>query len=266
MKWLSIVLAILGVALVCFFVSQHPGVFAAVVSVGVGGLFAIIGVHLLQVVASGHAWWLVQSTSTPVNRWPCYWLRLIREGINNLLPITQVGGEVVAVRLLVKRGVAVELAGAAILFDLALEVSSQIFFAILALGLLYQFFAVPTELRSLAIMVIAAGLALSIGVFTLSRTLPSRLMVRLRHILCPWAGKIGLHLETLYNALAITGRHGKNLAGGFLFHLASWLGGTLEVYLILNLIGVPASLLESLIIESLGSHNQPTVNAVRFLS
>ena len=146
MRWFSIVLTVIGVALIYFLVRQHTGVFSALVSLGAGGLFVVVLIHLFQVVLSGHAWWLVQSATAPLGRWPCYWLRLVREGINNLVPVTQVGGEVVAVRILFKRAVRIELAGAAIIFDIALEFLSQIVFTILALVLFYQFFEVPDEL------------------------------------------------------------------------------------------------------------------------
>ena len=65
-------------------------------------------------------------------------LRLVREGVNNLLPVAQIGGPVVAARLLQRRGMALPEAIAATIADLTLEVITQILFTLLGLALLLE--------------------------------------------------------------------------------------------------------------------------------
>ena len=61
-------------------------------------------------------------------------LRLVREGINVLLPVASVGGDVVGGRLLTFWGVAGPLAAASILADMLFQVGTQALFALLGAG------------------------------------------------------------------------------------------------------------------------------------
>jgi hypothetical protein len=62
----------------------------------------------------------------------------IREAINRLLPVANVGGEVVGARLLVLRGISYPAAVGSILVETALNILSQILFLILGLACLFH--------------------------------------------------------------------------------------------------------------------------------
>ena len=63
-------------------------------------------------------------------------LRWIREGVNNLLPVAQIGGEFVVSRLLQRRGMQLAAAIAGTVADLTMEMVTQIAFTLLGLALL----------------------------------------------------------------------------------------------------------------------------------
>ena len=93
--------------------------------------------HLLQVVASAAAW---RDIAGPMPRRPALGfycvLRWVREAVNNLLPVAQIGGEFVAARLLQRRAVPLAPAIAGTVADLTTEMVTQILFTLLGLGLL----------------------------------------------------------------------------------------------------------------------------------
>lgn len=73
-------------------------------------------------------------------RWPSwiFALRCAREGINNLLPVAQVGGEVITTRLMARReNMGIKRAAAATICDLTIELLSQVTFTLIGLGVLF---------------------------------------------------------------------------------------------------------------------------------
>src|SRR5580698_1977013 len=85
------------------------------------GLALLIAFHLVQVVCSALGWRadVPKTHALPVPHIFAL-LRWIREGINNLLPFAQIGGEVVGTRLLARHGVAVADAAGSTIVDLSL--------------------------------------------------------------------------------------------------------------------------------------------------
>jgi putative membrane protein len=180
-------------------------------------------------------------------------LRWVREAVNNLLPVAQIGGEFVGARLLQRGGVPLGVAGASVTVDLTMEMTSQIVFTLLGLALLVQGLHEPrvvlwtvAGIGSAAAIIVAFIGAQRFGMFHLIE----RGLIKLAERGPAWAalGDIaGLHrsIEALY---ASPGR----LARAFCHHFISWLLGGLEVMLALHLVGVSIDWREGLIIESLG--------------
>ena len=216
------------------------------------GIVAVIAFHPLQMVFSALAWRsLVPTHPTPrlvavgIARW-------IREAVNNLLPVAQIGGEFVGARLLRQSGVPLAAGGASVTVDLTMEMMSQIGFTLLGLALL-----VPSLHEPRIVPWAIGGTALAGGVVILfiaaQRSgffhLVERGLVRLA-VRAGWSslGEItGLHsaIVALYAAPARLGR-------AFGYHLLSWLLGGLEVMLALHFVGVAVDFREGLIIESVG--------------
>lgn len=182
------------------------------------------------------------------------WMRWIRDGVNRLLPVAQVGGDLVGARLLMQWGVPGAVAGASIVVDITLALVAQLLFTGLGLALLLVF----AEARAVfwgALAALAAGTALIAGfVFAQHRGL--------FHTLLRWiAGMAGggerwieamggaRRLDAAVRAL-YTDRD--RTIRSTAWRLAAWIAGAGEVWLAMHFIGHPVTAGEALLIESLG--------------
>ena len=217
------------------------------------GVLAVIAFHSLQVLFSALAWQALVPPPPRSRIVAFIGLRWIREAVNNLLPVAQIGGEFVGARLLRRGGVPLGVAGASVTVDLTMEMMSQIVFTLLGLALLVPGLHEPqvvlwtiTGIGLAAAVVVAFIGAQRFGIFHLIE----RGLLKLAERGSAWAalGDIaGLHrsIEALYASPARLARAGSH-------HFISWLLGGLEVMLALHLVGVSADWREGLIIESLG--------------
>ncbi|HWG80761.1 MAG TPA: flippase-like domain-containing protein [Stellaceae bacterium] len=217
------------------------------------GVLAVIAFHPLQIVFSALAWQALVPPPPRLRAISFIGLRWIREAVNNLLPVAQIGGEFVGARLLRRRGVPLGVAGASVTVDLTMEMMSQLVFTLLGLALLVPGLHEPQVVFwtiigiSLASAIVAVFIgAQRFGMFQLIE----RGLIKLAERGSAWAalGDIaGLHraIEGLYASpvrLALACGH----------HFISWLLGGLEVMLALHLVGVSVDWRQGLIIESLG--------------
>jgi putative membrane protein len=197
---------------------------------------------------------LIRSRARPRFR-RLLWLRWIGEAVNSLLPIAQVGGDLVRARLLaVKTGRAV--AGAAMVADLAIGVTTQAVFGIAGLAALAATRAVPGLGRRVALALVLALVAVG-ALVALLRGRPLRLLLsRLRDP--RWLGgarwrALAGGAEALDAALAEVARRPGALALAAALHLAGWVSHAGETWLGLALAGTPVSFTVALAIEALSS-------------
>jgi len=217
------------------------------------GIGFVVLLHLPQVLFSSQGWRAVVSSARLPSRAVFFGLRLIREAVNGLLPVAQIGGDLVAARLLALGGVPLSMAGASVTVDRTLELLTQVAFTILGVGLLIASPEGTGLPRSVTVATIAV-----LGVLALIFLLAQRFGVfRLLE-----ASLLRLARKRNWTALeAIAGLHQSIVAlyksprrlllgGGF--HFTSWLLGGLEVLVGLQVLGVTVGFREALIIESLG--------------
>ena len=99
------------------------------------GLTIAIAFHGLQIIFSAAAWRIVTGHTNSLPSVGTFMvMRWIREAVNNLLAVVQIGGEVVVALLLRRRPVVTAIAG--ITVDLTLEIVTQICFYRFCLSLL----------------------------------------------------------------------------------------------------------------------------------
>jgi len=225
------------------------------------GVLLVIAFHPLQMIYSALGWRVLLPVERPPRLSTLLGVRWIREAVNNLLPVAQIGGEFVGARLLRRVGVPLAAGGASAAVDLTMEMVSQIIFTLLGLALLipglHETRILPWMIGAIALAAVVVSLFIVAQRFGLFH-LVERALVRLVERGSLWSslGEIGgLHraIVVLYAAPARLG-----LACGY--HLISWLLGGLEVMLALYLVGVSVDFREGLIIESLGQ----AVRAVGF--
>ena len=247
----------------------------------------LVALHLGQLLLSATAWrGLLPSRSLPASLLPAsllpasllpahpsvhssagpgarpslalFWrLRVVREGIDSLLPVAQVGGEIVAARLLARLGVSAPLAGASIVVDVTLELLTQVGFlaaGLLALATLPG--GSPAQQAGAAGWTATAWLLPAVGGMAALLVLAQRFGARRGLELV--ARAVSRHVPGLGDLAGLQGearaiyRRGPALRRGAALHGLAWLLGTAETWAVLHALGLGASPAQALVVESLG--------------
>lgn len=217
------------------------------------GILAVVALRLPQILFSAVGWApLIAHPARP--GWAALFrMRWIRDAVNALLPVAQLGGEFVRAQLLVWRGVDTAGAGASVAVDLATEMAALVAFAALGLAALAL---VPHEGEAaLGWLVFAAALcaAMAAGFVAAQRWGLFRLLDRMLPRLTrnPVRAASGGGAPGLHDAVVRLHREPGRLWASGAAHLASWLFGALETWAALHVLGVEAGLAEALVVESL---------------
>ena len=248
--FLALLAAAIGTAITVALIALYgaAGIGAAISGAG-WGLLLLIPIHLVQTAFSALGW---RALLPPLPYPTLFRLRWIREAVNGLLPVAQIGGDVVRARLLNAQGVPLPVAGASVTVDLTVEITSQIIFTLLGLGLLIRH---PEDIATVRWLtgatVAAAGV---VFLFLLTQRLGGFHLVE--RLLVAGSGcsnwKALGDVNGLHAAIAALYCQPAALALSFLHHLIAWLLGGAEVMVALALVGVPVGLADALVIESLG--------------
>ena len=254
LRWIGILATIAGVAIAAWLLASAgwPQIWTLLSTAG-WGIAAVIAFHAIQILFSALAW---QSIAGPLAPQPTLMsfvaLRWVREGVNNLLPVAQIGGEVVAARLLRRRGVNLADAVAGSVGDLTMEMLTQIAFTLLGIALLLLLVGesgVGAYLASgVALAALGAAGFLAAQWFGLA-SLIERGVMRLSNSF-GWT-PLG-EIAGLDAAIRATYRRHRRVAAAALHHSISWLLGGIEVCLALHILGAHVSFAEGLVIEALG--------------
>jgi putative membrane protein len=212
---------------------------------------ATLLLHLLQLYLSAIAWRISVGMRRP--RMIVYFrLRWIREAVNSLLPVAQMGGNLVGIRMLSHRGIPGALAGAGTTLDLTIEALTQFLWTMIGIGTLAAISSdqswrpwVEGGMITMGIGLIGFVAAQRAGMLRMIEALAGRLQ-RVFPSLSMESVR-GLHAELMRlqaNRAA--------LAKASSIHLLAWVLGTFEVWLVLTTIGLQITPTEALVIESLG--------------
>lgn len=207
-------------------------------------------VHLPQILMTAVAWRaLVPRDAGRPSLGVMAALRWFREAANTLLPAGALVGLALTARLLARRGVSAEVAGATATVDLTVEAVSQAVFTVVGVGLLLAGTAEPALAGAAAagLGVAAAG---AFGLVLAQRNLGplERLLERLSR---RWPALKPEWIRELQGAVLRLHTDRRALAASFLWHGAAWAIGAVEIMAVLDLLGHPVSLAEALVIESL---------------
>jgi putative membrane protein len=244
-----------GLALAAWLLSSFGfvRVLNLVADAGWPGLLAVAAVHVPQVVCSAAAWRAIAGPTVPQPGLRDFvMLRWIREAVNNLLPVGQIGGDFVSARLLRRRGVKLTSAIAGAVGDVTVEVVTQIGFTLLGLLLLLVTVGdggiAGYVIGGLAIATAIAAALLAAQWFGSVRLIEAGLLRLGRAVGWHAAGDVtGLH-----DALIALYRSPRRVWRAAAWHSLSWLLGGVEVCLALHVLGHDVSLSAGLVIESLG--------------
>ena len=252
MGWGQIVALVVGAAALVWMLAL-VGVAGVLHAMALGGpaLPAAIAIHAGQLVLAGLAWRATLGEER-LSRSFMARVRWIREGVNTLLPMAHIGGQVVGVRLLVQAGAAPVRAVVGTILDLTLEAAAQLLVVMAAAGLLLAqreagrdwLVWAGTGLAVLGLTVAALAVALRMGALRAVEAALARAAAR-------WPGAAGWSMQGLHATLMQRQADRPAMLRALLLSTASWTLGTLEVWVILRALGVEPGLGGCFVIESL---------------
>ncbi len=207
-----------------------------------------LALHAGQLFLSSVAWRDLCG-GTPPGHATWWRIRWVRESVNSMLPVAQIGGSLAGIRLLAARGTGQARAAAGTVLDLTTEAGTQALFTLTGIVLLAE--ASPdrrlmpwllggTAMLCAGILGFVAAQRLGLlrlieaGATRLSRHLPS------------------LDLHGMQAMFTERGRDAGSLARACALHLIAWLLGVGETALVLAAMGHLPSAVAALCIESLG--------------
>lgn len=247
----SIAAAVAGliIATVVIGYNNLGGVLSAMRPIGVGGFLVVIAVQVGLFAPLGLAWWVV--APSPRGAAPAFmWGRLMREAASDVLPFSQLGGIVIAVRCAVLGGVAIAAAFGSCVVDITLEIIAQLIFTLVGVGLLAERLGLGDHAGGILLPMLG-GIAVAaalVGGFIFAQHRGLHVVERMVRRLVPAAAA---------NADGVTevvkGAYSKpqNLVACVAVHLGAWFGGAVGVWLILRFIGAPLPFTSVAAIESL---------------
>jgi putative membrane protein len=192
-------------------------------------------------------------------RRPMRWALLARwvgESAASLMPAGQLGGPVLMARHLRRLGMSTRDAAAAITVSTTLQSFAQIGFALLGVSLLGAHTGRLSEpgLRT-GVLIASAFLGLQVAGFYMAqrRGLFGRVMRTAARLFGRRDWSVWMvHAEAIDAAVDRTYGRAGPVAASFALNLAGWVAGTVEVWWVLQLIGLPADWSDSLMLESVG--------------
>ena len=253
MKLTLVIASALGIVLAGGLIAVYGfgSILDALQAVGWGAVLVAL-VRCCETAGAGIAWRLLLSERRPNLAAICVMLRWIRESINSLLPVAQVGGEVVGARLLGFYGLPGSKAGASVLVDMLAQTASQFVFTLVGFGFLVSFGGGEELVGVVALGLGIMGPALA-GFWAVQRYGGVRLVeaVLARFVKDPQWSVLG-GLAALNERLQDIYAHPGRLVAAFGLHLVIWFFGVFEIFTALRFMGHPVSYAQALVIESLG--------------
>jgi len=222
----------------------------AIASVG-WGILLVVMVRAVTVSVAGAGWWLLFPSKARPQFGACVLLRFVREAVNVLLPVAQVGGDVVGARLLTGYAVPGALAAASVIVDILVQAAAQFLFAALGLLTLMALGADHALARSAAIGLAVAALLLA-GFYLAQRRGGQRVLQSIVNRLAgdrEW--RVLGTIDAVYQNLTMIYAARSSFIASSVVHLAGWVVGVAEVSIVFAFMGHPVSIGEALVIESL---------------
>lgn len=239
-----------AVAIYLYAISDVSKVLSALVLAG-WGILAVLAAHVPSTVAATAGWRaMIPAGAPPVTRLLLF--RWIKEAVNSLLPVAQLGGDVVRTRLLIKAGIEPRTAIAGSVVDVAVGTACLFAYLLLGLGFLllepHKGLTTASALRAMALaaaVALAAAFAPRLGLIRLVDRIITR--VGRRAATAEGQDDAGLHdvIVELYR------RRGA-LWSCTAWHLAAWGLGAVEAFVTLTILHIRPTWAEAFLVDSLG--------------
>ena len=216
------------------------------------GIAAVVAYHLIPIFLDAVAWWVLFPRSDRLPLRKLFWMRWVGESVSTLVPLAAVGGDIVRARLAAINGVPLPISAGSVLVDITLGVFTQAGFTMLGLALLVdatgqKSFVRPTLLGTLIGILAVAGFyfAQRLGMFRFLGLIVARLANS------PEWQSLVQSGETLDRAIRGLYARRRAVAMCCAWTIISLVGGSGEIWIALHALGLPATLINALILQSM---------------
>lgn len=247
-KAITLVWLATGLALAAWLISQ-VGVAAIVKSLhaaGWEGFLSILGFRLVIATVMGLAWWRLRR----IGKWRSFvWGRLLRDAGSELLPLSQLGGFLLATRSAVLHGASGATATALVIADATIEFCAQITFVLVGA---YTLVAL-THNSSLTIIFIGATAGMISAAVALALFCRPDFHAPARRVFSIFPVRIRTALslgEPVKSALGDIARLHR-VWPSFVLHFTAWMLSAGEAWLALRFLGAKLEFTSVLVLESL---------------
>jgi putative membrane protein len=221
------------------------------------GLLPITLFHFVPLFFSALSWRELLPRSSRPDVVSITWIRWIRESINALLPVAGVGGDIAGARLAHRRGVPGAQAAASMVVDTTVGVASQLVFVLTGVTLLVIRSTEHGALRVAWVVLIGIGVFfVAVAAFMLFQHRSMFVMfAKLARGLLPekWLSSFAGSASAIDDAVVATYRNGFAFLRASLLRFIGWAAGTGEIWLVMQFLGQPLSVIDAFILESLSS-------------
>jgi len=251
--------SLLGLAIFLYLIMrQGVGDIAQAFAKAGWGLTLVLLAHCLNRLCDALSWRALVPAENRPPIWRFVLYHWVGDSVSSLLPVAQVGGEVLRVRFLSKatgadgRPVPLKVATSSVLVGMTVSLATQILFLLAGLAVL----VVVTGQHGLTIpILLAAGISLLCagGFYAVQRTGIFKFACRIiSHVAAKsdWEGLASRGAELDQDIRECYSRRSAILASA-LWHMATWMSGALEVWAALWALHLPASFTDAFILESL---------------
>jgi putative membrane protein len=230
--------------------SGYDQVLQALAQAGIGIVWTSL-FHIVPMIICVIGWQALMPGQNPPSRLFFLYVLWLRAAVNNLMPVARIGGEVLAVRVMMKHGVRKSSAIASTVVEITLSVIGQFVFVLAGVGLFLMRVSdsnITAQLMIgllLSLVVIGALLFVQkVGFFGLVHKLFTSMFRDKWKNFAGNTARLDLAVHTMYR------RSGRALFCGVMQFL-SWVACSGEIWLALYYLGHPLPILECVMIEAL---------------
>lgn len=173
-------------------------------------------------------------------------LRVIKEAVNALLPVAQVGGEVVRAKLAVRDGLTLAESTASCIVDVLAGTAGLVLFVLTSLAVAMVTLHDPLLARAGLTLVGVVSLIVA-GLFVAHKAGVGQ---RLGQFSRRWSA-IASRVGALSDAFRDIGGRRREIGASWAWHMAAWIAGAFETYVSMWALGLNPTLLQALIVEGL---------------
>ena len=247
-------LGLAGVGLFTFLLIRQGASQVGAAFASAGWWIAAVAIYHLAVpvLLDAVAWWALFPKFERPSLWQLFWMRWIGESVSTLVPSAAVGGDVVRARLAALHGASIPTAAASVLVDITLGVFVQIVFTLLGLGLIvsatgHQGFVRPTLIGAVigALAIVGFYFVQRLGMFRFIGKMISKLANA-----DDWHSLVHSG-HTLDQAIRTQYARRRGVIGCCAWTAASLIFGSGEIWIALHALGLHATLVNAVILQSM---------------